>query len=224
MSKSIIINQEGIYRDHFLEHGDTPEGTYNQNDAIQNLRFSSLIKNIDFNSPETTIHDVGCGICDLYHYMKQHNIHVQYSGTDIIAEMKTLALKKYPGIQFQLRDFLDVDTKDKYDFLVLSGTFNLPGKTDKKEWRAFTRAMIRKMYSLANYGISFNFLTTHADFYHGEMFYESPEDILNFCISNLSRHVIIDHSYPIFEYTVTVYTPELLRKQHTDGRLQKYIK
>ena len=224
MKKNIITNQEDIYRGHFLEHGDTPEGTYNQNDAIQNLRFERLIKNLDLSSDKTTVHDVGCGICDLYQYMKDNAISATYSGTDIIGEMKILAEKKYPEVDFHVRDILDDTIKEKYDFLVLSGTFNLPGKTDREDWRAFTRAMISKMYRMANNGISFNFLTTHADFYHEEMFYESPEEILDFCVKNLSRHTIIDHSYPIFEYTVTVYTPEYLKKKYTDDRLQKYIK
>ncbi len=224
MSNDIINNQEEIYRGHFLEHGDTPEGTYNQNDAIQNLRFERLINNLDLSSALTTMHDVGCGICDLYQYMKQLHIPAKYSGTDIIAEMKALAFKKHPEVVFHVRDILDDNSNEKYDFLTLSGTFNLPGKTDKDQWRIFTREMVTKMYSLANYGISFNFLTSHADFHNKEMFYESPEDILDFCVKNLSRHVIIDHTYPIFEFTVTVYTPEYLKRKYTDKRLQKYIK
>ena len=67
MSK-IIDSQLSIYQNHFKAHGDTPEGTYNQNEAIQDLRFQRLIKQFTQQDSEYSIHDDGCGICDLHQY------------------------------------------------------------------------------------------------------------------------------------------------------------
>ena len=57
--------------------------------------------------------------------------------------------------------------------------------------------MISVMYEMSNKGIVFNFLTDRADFYNPEMYYESIEEITDFCTNNLSRHLIIDHGYPL---------------------------
>ncbi|HSI82173.1 MAG: trans-aconitate 2-methyltransferase [Candidatus Methylacidiphilales bacterium] len=224
MSTSIIQNQLEIYREHFLEHGDTPEGTYNQNDAIQNLRFERLIKNLDIETSSSTLHDVGCGICDLYAYLKSRNFPVSYSGTDIVNEMKALALQKYPDIEYHVRNILEDAVEDKYDYVVLTGTFNIPGGVSEDDWRSFSRAMITKMFSMARLGIAFNFVTSHTDYRHDDMFYENPAEVLDFCIKNLSRHVILDHGYPLYEYTVTVLKPEQLASRYPDQRLQKYLK
>lgn len=224
MSDDIIKKQLEIYVKQFTEHGDSPDGTYNQNKIIQNLRFERLLKQFNFNEEKYTIHDVGCGICDLYAYIKENGINVVYSGTEIVPEMKILVNKKYPEITINIRDIINDKKTDKYDIVVLAGTFNLPGNIDKREWEIFTKNMIKSMYELSNVGISFNFLTTYADFYNDLMFYENPGEILDFCIKELSRFVVVDHSYPLFEQTITVYKSDYIQKKYSNSLLKKYFK
>jgi SAM-dependent methyltransferase len=224
MSK-IIDSQLSVYQGHFKEHGDTPEGTYNQNDALQHLRFERLIKQFAEADSVYTVHDIGCGICDLYQYFKDKGLSLKYSGTDIVPEMKDLALKKYPELDVKIRDIIEVDTsQEQYDFLVLAGTFNMPDDCPREYWTEFSNAMITKMFSMTRLGISFNFLTGFADFYHPDMYYRDPKEMMEFCVENLSRHVVVDHAYPLYEYTVTVFKEEYLRERYTDPRLQKYFK
>lgn len=218
-----IKKQVEIYEKQFLEHGDSPDGTFNQNSVIQNLRFERLLKQFNFNENSYTIHDVGCGICDLYEYMKQQNMHVNYSGTEIVQAMKDLAQKKYPEIEIAIRDVIKEDVKDTYDIVVLSGTFNLPGDVSKKDWKQFTRDMIKSMFDMCEVGISFNFLSTEAEFYNDLMYYESPQEIVDFCSKELSRFVTLDHSYPLFEQTITVLKKEYVESIYSDKQLKKYF-
>tara|TARA_R110001592_G_scaffold267950_3_gene534115 strand:- start:2239 stop:2913 length:675 start_codon:yes stop_codon:yes gene_type:complete len=224
MSDSIVKKQQEVYTKQFLEHGDSPEGTFNQNDVIQKLRFDRLIKQLDFGNGTKKLHDVGCGICDLHTYLQGQEVNVKYSGTDVVPEMKELALKKYPNMEFHVRDIINDEIEEVYDYVTLAGVFNLPGDTDREEWEKFTLQMISKMFDLCTKAISFNFLTTKADFYHPDMYYADPAEIFEYCSKNLSRHVVIDHSYPLFEFTVTVFKTEGMKENFTEQPLQKYLK
>lgn len=223
MSK-IVESQLSVYQEHFLKHGDTPEGTYNQNDVFQHLRFERLLKQLPEKGSRYSLHDVGCGICDLHEYIKKNKLPFIYSGTDIVPEMGALAKEKFPDITIKTRDILQCSSDEKYDFLCLAGTFNMPGESSPDKWLAFCNEMIEKMFSMCRYGISFNFLTGFADFYHPDMFYRDPRDVQKFCIEKLSRHVIVDHAYPLYEYTVTVFKEEYLQKQYPQKILKKYFK
>jgi hypothetical protein len=223
--KKIVQDQINIYKNNFLENGDCPEGTYNQNSSIQNLRFNRLLNSFDLDEFNFfSIHDVGCGICDIFEYLQKQNFRFSYSGTDIIPEMKELALNKYPEIKYYIRDILEDEVSDKYDFLVLSGTFNLPGSTSFSEWSLFTREIILKMFYMSNCAISFNFLSKNADYYHEAMYYEDHNSILSFCLKNLSRFVVVDHSYALHEFTVTVFKHEFIKNRYLSDELNRFFK
>ena len=224
MNEQLIKQQRDIYREQLLAYGDSPEATYNQNQSIQQLRFSRLLEALDLNQ-KATVHDVGCGICDLYQYLVQRYPKVSYSGTEIVPEMGKLAASKYPEINVSIRDLIASDVTDRYDYLVLSGVFNLPGGTDRGEWRAFSRALLARMYGMSTKGIAFNFLNASAaEYLHPDMHYENPDDIAKFCSSNFSRFVYVDQSYPLFEFTTTVLKPEFVREKYSDPAYQRYIK
>lgn len=223
MDSDIIKYQQGVYRRQFLEQGDGPDGTFNQNNINQELRFERLINQFDLSTPNQTIHDVGCGICDLYPYLKRKGFETQYSGTEIIQEMKELALNKYPELEIEIRDIINDKITDRYDYVVLAGTFNLPGNASKEDWKKFTRDMISSMFFMCNKGISFNFLTSYADFYNDLMYYENPQEIVDFCVKELSRFVVIDQSYPLYEFTVTVFKSEYMQEVYAHKKLEKYF-
>jgi len=222
-SKKVINSQRMIYDAQIKAFGDSPESTHNQLVEIQNLRFERLLSNINLDS-ENTIHDVGCGICDLYQYLNIQNSKLIYSGTDIVPAMKDLVNAKFPELEYHLRDIIEDKVEDTYDYVVLSGTFNLPGSIDRNVWLKFTRKMILSMYKMAKKGIAFNFLSKKADFYNPEMFYESVEDIFDFTVKNMSRHVLIDHAYPLYEFSCTVLKQESIREMYSHLTFDKYFK
>lgn len=223
MSDEIVKKQLAVYEKQFQTHGDSPEGTYNQNAVIQNLRFERLLKQYDFENNSFSIHDIGCGICDLYTYMNENKIDAEYSGTDIVQGMKDLVKNKYPELSIYIRDIINDTIEDKYDIVVLAGTFNLPGEIPKEAWKEFTRKMIKSMFEMCKVGISFNFLTSHAQFYNDLMHYESPGELFDFCAKELSRFVTVDHSYPLYEQTITVLKSEYVKTKYSEDLLKKYF-
>jgi hypothetical protein len=220
----IVREQAEIYRQSFLRHGDAPEATFNTGREVQRLRFERILQHLlPLRSP-FSIHDVGAGLCDLHRYLLDQGIDHQYSATDVVPEMIELARGKYPGIAVHRRDILVEEVADRHDFVVLSGVFNIPGKTDREAWDRFVFAMIDRMYAMATLAVSFNFLTSHRSFTDPELHYIEPGRVLDHCVRRLSRFVLIDHGYPLFECTVTLLRPELVERSHDDPALARYFK
>jgi len=224
MDNSFIINnQKDSYQAAFIEHGDKPEGTFQNNTETQYLRFERLLKNIEpYFNDKTTIHDVGSGLCDLHNYLTQKKILHTYSGTEIVQEMIDYSLSKYSDITISNRDLLDVNA-EKYDFVVLSGTLNIKGTLQEELWKEYCEKLILKMFELSTKAISFNFLTSYRTFSKDDLIYFNPLTIFEHCISNLSRFIILDHSYPLYEVTVTVFHEEFLKTNYNVNAFKKYF-
>lgn len=220
----IITDQTHLYGTNFSKHGDCVEGTYNQSDLIQSIRFNNLLSDLGINpSQSLSIHDVGCGICDLYPYILDSYPKLVYSGTDIVPEMKRLSATKYPNVSYFLRDILQASPAEKYDYLVLSGLFNLPGTTPVCDWENFAFSLVDKMYQMCNKAVSFNFLSSKATYYNDQMYYSSPEDMFAYCSKKLTRFIRLNHSYPLYEFTITLFKPEEVQSINNDESLIKYF-
>lgn len=225
LMNDLIKKQIEAYRPNFLEHGDSPQGTFQNNTETQYLRFSRLIKHLPINLAQSfSIHDIGSGLCDFHKYLNEQKILHVYSGTEVVQEMIEVSMKKYPDVVLFNRDVLTVAEKEVYDFVVLSGTFNLSGAIPLGEWREFCYKVIMKMFDLAKEGISFNFLTTENTFSDASLFYLSPTDAFTFCQKNLSRFIIVDQAYPLYEVTVTVLKKRPLKKEYSSQAFEKYFK
>lgn len=221
----IIKKQIEVYRPNFLKHGDSPKSAFWNNAETQYLRFAKLIENLPLsNNRSLSIHDVGAGMCDLHKFLIEQDIDHVYSGTEIVQEMIDAASKKYPEVQLMNRDLLKVADEETYDFVVLSGTFNFPGLVSSHEWEKFCKETIKKMFSLSKKGIAFNFLTTESTFTDPLLFYFSPAEIFSFCQRHLSRFVLLDHSYPLYEFTVTVMKKSYQQAQYSEEVFDKYFK
>src|SRR5450631_1451923 len=150
--RAIIDAQRESYRANFLNHGDVPQGTY-QNDLLtQHIRYASLLRQIQPHFEQgDTIEDLGAGVCDLYGYLRAQGLDrtVTYSATEIVHEMVDCARAKYPALEILNRNFLDLANEKRYDFVVLSGALNLLGGVGEVEWRKMCFSLIEKMFSLA---------------------------------------------------------------------------
>jgi hypothetical protein len=222
MNEKIIVNQQRIYAEAFAKHGATPRGTYQNNTETQYLRYERLIKNIKEYLHGDTIHDVGAGVCDLHRYLLANKIDHQYSGTEIVQEMIEYSLREYPGIKLYNRNLLTV-TNERYDYTLLSGTLNLVNKIDKKAWKKYSYDLIRKMFTISSKAMAFNFLTTYNTFNEDDLMYFNPCEMLDYCITKLSRFVSIDHNYPLYEATITVFKKEFLRSIYQEESFDKYF-
>ena len=222
MNDRIIENQKKIYGDAFTKHGATPKGTFQNNIETQYLRYDRLIRNLKEYLPGSTIHDVGAGVCDLHRYLLINKIEHQYSGTEIVQEMIEYSLKEYRNIKLYNRDLLKV-TNETYDYTVLSGTLNLFNDIDKKNWEEYSYNIIKKMFAISRKGIAFNFLTSYNTFSQDDLIYFDPSKVFKYCIKNLSRFVVIDHSYPLYEATATVFKKDFLKSVYVGSAFDKYF-
>jgi hypothetical protein len=224
---SIIAAQRNAYRATYLEHGDTPSGTHQSDRTSHQMRFEALMRSIAPHlGTRATIHDVGSGVCDLYQYLRSSGLdqRVTYSGTEIVQEMIDVATQNYPQLTLLNRNYLDGSVEDRYDFVVLSGTLNLLAGVDGDAWKRMCLALIQKMYRQADRGIVFNFLTTYRTFSDPLLYYFDPKEVFDFATSHLSRFVILDASYPLYECTMTVFKKEYMSALHDHDDLKKYFR
>jgi hypothetical protein len=219
----IIEDQAEIYRESFAQHGDAPRATYNAGREVQELRFARLMRYLTPIRSPFSVHDVGAGLCDLHGYLLAQGVEHTYSGTDVVQEMIDHARKKYPDATLYRRDILDGTVADRHDFVVLSGLFNLPGSTERETWKRFVLRMVDAMFEMSKVAVAFNFLSSYRTFTDPELFYIDPAEILDHCMKHLSRLVILDHGYPLFECTATIFRPEFVEQQYRRKGLDKYF-
>jgi len=222
MNNSLLDNQRKAYSENFSKYGATPLGTYQNNLETQYLRFERLIKNLRKDLENTRIHDIGSGTCDFHRFLLENNINHEYHGTEIVQEMIDFSLSVYPDIKLYNRDLLSV-SDEMYDFNVLSGTLNISHDLDKKAWKEYSYNLVEKMFALSSKGIAFNFLSSYNTFTKEDLVYFDPREFLNFCIKKLSRFVIIDQCYPLYEATCTVFKKQFIRSVYKEKAFDKYF-
>ena len=149
--------------------------------------------------------DVGCGYGALLDRAKQRGISLNYSGIDVVAEMTAHGKQLHPEADFVTGDFLETKIGRKYDYLICNGILTLKLATSIMDMDAYAKSLIRKMYEHCNIGICFNVMSNAVNFQDQKLFYKSPVEMLAFCLSELSKKVRIDHSYPLYEFTTYVY-------------------
>jgi hypothetical protein len=224
-SDKIIKDQIDIYLENFLQNKDSSLGTFQNDRATQYMRFEHIVKPFkEILNENVSFHDFGCGVCDMHEYLNLQNIKHDYSGTEIIQEMIDHAKQKFPGIKVYNRDVLKEEVTDKYDIVVFSGGLYLPGNIPHPEWEKFVFSIIHKMWDMAKIGISFNLLTTYSTYKRDDLFYVDPRDMFDYCVKNFSRFVTLDHCYPLYEWTISIFKKEYMQQKYTQPELQKYLK
>lgn len=149
----------------------------------------------------SSILDVGCGAGDFYGWLIQKYGKCEYVGMDIAPSMIKRARDQHPGIQFQVKNVLEVDCNiPQFDYVFASGIFNW--KVPRHE--AYIRKTVKKMFVLAKKGTAFNVMSTFANFKNRDEYYADPGKLLNFCLG-LSRRVIMRHDYMTHDMTVYIY-------------------
>ena len=109
------------------------------------------------------------------------------------------------------------------DILVLSGIFNLKVDVPSATWKSYVEETLVKIFQMSKIGVSFNFLTDCSNVSDSELQYYDPREMFDFCHTNLSRFINIDHSYPLYEFSVTVFKPHYIEKENTHDNFKKYF-
>lgn len=187
--------------DHYTGLLDTSDFSYKSlgwgSQESQYIRFKYLL-NID-DLMGKSILDVGCGLGDMYLYLQEHNISVDYTGLDITPKMLEKARSRFPGVKFIANDLLNNPIDKEYDYLLASGIFTYINNDI-----SFMKHMIRSMFSCCKKGLAFNLLSTFSIDRDPLEFQGEPTEVLAFAFT-LTKKVKIDHSYLPHDFTVYMY-------------------
>jgi cyclopropane fatty-acyl-phospholipid synthase-like methyltransferase len=194
---------KAYYSEKIEEFGVSAKGVDWNGVESQHARFRILLKHLNI-EPQSTILDFGCGYGELLAYLKSEDYSLSYLGYDIVKTSIDAAKRLHSDAQ---ADFVSVlPEMATWDFVVMSGVFNVKGEIDEVEWCDYVISKINSLLPRAHKGMSFNMLTTHNDahFRKETLYYVDPMKLLSKLKISPPYTVILDHSYPMWEYTVTI--------------------
>ena len=177
----------------------------------QNIRFERLTRffGLENEGPEKRIFDIGCGFGDLNKYFEKTGYkNYQYTGCDLVngfIETADQIFSDHKNITFVCDDFLEMDVKEEYDYIIASGIFNL--KMHEKDNYQNIYDVMEKAMKICNQtgAIAFDFQSDKVDFVANDIgFYNSPGKVLDIAY-NFSRNIVLDNSYMPFEFAVIIF-------------------
>jgi len=185
-----------FYRSAYNEHGVDAKSLhwisrYNQ------LRRFEILSNIG-DLADASVLDVGCGLGDLYGFLKERGIDVEYSEIDIMPEFIEAAKLRFSEAAFIEGAISTI--RGTFDYCLASGALTFKVKNNER----FYFEMIHQMYVRARRGVGFNMLdkATHAD---NEIYAAySPTEVASYCES-FCPHVQINIGYMPDDFTIYLY-------------------
>ena len=187
-----------------MQFGTTPQGVDWNSIESQELRFSILRKIIDPSVKSKSVLDYGCGFGYMYAYMKKNGEPCKYTGFDISEAMLLEAKKLYKGKD--VKWIHSLSAKQKYDYVIASGIFNVRLDSSKKNWKNYMLHTLDKMNSCSKKGFSFNVLTKYSDkeYRKDYLYYADPLFLFDYCKRKYSKYITLLHDYPLYEFTILV--------------------
>lgn len=158
--------------------------------------------------------DVGCGVGDFLPYLfKTHykKSGWNYAGVDIseevVQEARSQSSLPEALYKFHCGDFLDLEFEKPYEWCVAAGTFNLR-LLDSPNQYAYLFCALEKMFNLCNKGVVVTILSDFTEQKNGrfnDLFYYDPSKILNYCLTNITENVVVDHSSLDYQFVLGLY-------------------
>jgi SAM-dependent methyltransferase len=195
------------YSEKFSLHGPSPEGVdWGTDEAKLLLRYDKMLDVMNPGSGnKPLLLDVGCGFGGLQQYAIHKNIDLDYTGIDVAGNMIEWAKANLTPGNFIHGDILDYKFGHTFDYVVCNGILTQKLETTGLQMDRFAAQLIRQMFSLCTIGIAFNVMTTKVNYYSNNLYYRNPAELFSWCLSELSTHIKLDHSYPLYEYTIYLY-------------------
>ena len=128
-------------------------------------------------------------------------------GTDISEKIINQCNTNYKDIKkvnFDTIDILKNKKIKKHDYVFASGIFNVKNNISHKLWKNHVFNLIQKLYQNSVMGCAFNLITPFTTFREKKLFYLSINELVIHLRKNISKKIIINHSYDLWEYTVYI--------------------
>ena len=191
------------FMDDLLEkEGPSVQAVGWRNRENQRLRFAQLLRALELGDKPFTANDLGCGLADLYGYIKDQGLPMSgYRGYDL-SEKMLAAAREHVGQDGELvrGDRL----RESADYSLACGIFNTKLDATDAEWLDYMKSMIANLHEHSQRGFAFNSLTTYVDYREGHHFYGDPVELFRFCKEQISPRVTLLHDYPLWEWTIAV--------------------
>ena len=141
--------------------------------ASQQMRFQILVENVELAG--RTLLDVGCGLGDLWAFLKGREIEVDYTGVDIAEKIVALARSQHPEARFECVDIFSENPfgEKRFDAVFCSGLFNL----DLGNNREFLPVALRRLLELSRRFVVFNLLHSRARQKREHCVYYEPDHV-----------------------------------------------
>ena len=203
-------------------HGDSAESAQYADRETQERRMEVLAE-IGV-AKHSKVLDFGCGTGQLLSFLQRSlGYEGEYVGYDISPEAIELARSTHPAGRFEVRNILEQEAEEKFDYILVSGVFN----NLISDNRAFFEAISRRLMAQADAGYAFNMLSGFVDYFDDGLYYEDPLHAFRFCKEQLSPLVTLRHDYAVrpgsipFEFTIYVHRtdvePRALRTEEAKG-------
>lgn len=174
----------------------------------QPLRFAALTRFFDRRGGFSVL-DYGCGLADLKPYLGERFPNVHYNAADITPEFVQSGRTRYPDARFLLVESVQ-DIVEDYDYVVMSGVFNFRYDCSLDDHKAIVRSSLRGLFARAKRSIAVDFMTDDVDYQATNSYHQNVNEIYQFARHELSRRVIVDHSYLPYEYALTVFKDDVV--------------
>lgn len=199
------------YRSAFAKFGDSPAAVLWPK-GRQALRFRALTSH--FSESGFSVLDYGCGLAHLKDYLDTRFSGFTYTGADMVEEFVRADRIKHPQASFQLVRGPE-EIRQQYDYVVLSGVFNLSYSADKPAHVRFIEESLSHLFQCCRVSLSVDFMCDQVDFEESGSHYQNVFGLLGFVNQHLSRRYTLDQSYMPYEFSVTIYRDSsILRPQN----------
>ena len=198
-----------MYADAFRRHGDShkavlwPKGQ-------QEERFHALTRHIRGKGSFSVL-DYGCGLAHLKPFLDARYRNVSYAGADAVEVFIEADRKKYPeAIFYHVQS--PVGIEGEYDYIVSSGAFNILYTPDPDEHRAIVFGILEQLFDKTKVYLSVNMMTDVVDFRQPATYHQNVAELYCFAFEKLSRRLMLDQSYMPYEFTLTLWKEQLIRR------------
>jgi len=175
----------------------------------QKIRFEVIYRNFDLEGK--TIMDVGCGLADLYVYLKTKGVNINYIGVDAIPDFVEYCKKQYPEQSFFCTNVMYDLKLPNPDVVIALGLLNF--KLHTVDNFLYTKMFLKRMFDFTKAILITDFISTYrTPEYPKEdhIFYHAPESVFEFS-QTLTSNIRIYHDYkpnPQKEFMIALFKGE----------------
>ena len=190
-------------------NGRSPAGVDWPNGKDLALRFDKHLEILSgCNSPKPELLDLGCGpglLLDFLNYEKKLPL-IKYQGIDLSQPMIDSALKRWPNQSFSVRNIIaNPLPKNSVDVVIMNGVLTESLDIPRVTMIDMAQQLIKEAANVARHGVAFNVMNPNVDWRRTDLFYWSFDEVAQYVIPNISRHVTFKADYGLYEYTVFIW-------------------